>query len=116
MKKLCVAIIIMVFNLSISANAAEYDVKNVYMKQELPQGSKMISLFGQVEEVQSVLIPVKLDSGKYKVRITKVASNIYKIDGTDYYIEIEYCMELAFCDEVILIIDNGYFNKGKVIF
>ena len=116
MKKLCFVIIIMAFNLCNSVHATEYDVKNVYIKQDLPQGTKIINPYGQVEEAQTILIPIKLDSGNYQVRLTKVASNIYKIDGTDYYIETRFCLELAYYEEVILIIDNGYFNKGKVIF
>lgn len=98
-------------------SASEYDIKTVYQMKDLPQGSKVISGYGDVKDANQVLIPTKLDKGKYVVRLTRLDMNFYKIESTDYYIETKYCYEYANYEEVVLIIDNNYsFTIGKVIF
>ena len=85
--------------------------------KDLPQGSKVISGYSDVKDANQVLIPTKLDKGKYVVRLTRFDLNFYKIESTDYYIETKYCHEYANYEEVVLIIDNNYsFTIGKVIF
>lgn len=94
-----------------------YDVVQVYEAVELKSGSKSIDSYGNVEDAKIVLVPTKLDEGKYSVELTKVDSNFYKIYGTDLYIETRYCYEYATRDDAVLVIESNYgYNKGEVIF
>lgn len=94
-----------------------YDVAQVYEAVELKSGSKSIDSYGNVEDAKIVLVPTKLDEGKYSVELTKVDSNFYKIYGTDLYIETRYCYEYATRDDAVLIIESNYgYTKGEVIF
>ena len=94
-----------------------YDVVQVYEAVELKSGSKSIDSYGNVEDAKIVLVPTKLDEGKYSVELTKVDSNFYKIYGTDLYIETRYCYEYATRDDAVLIIESNYgYTKGEVIF
>ena len=99
------------------AMASEYDIKGIYQKQDLPSDSKAICSFGKIEDASAILVPVKLDTGKYVVRITRKESNLYHIEGTDYYIETSFCSEMAYNEEIILVIEWGvYKSRGKIIF
>ena len=94
-----------------------YDVAQVYEAVELKSGSKSIDSYGNVEDAKIVLVPTKLDEGKYSVELTKVDSNFYKIYGTDLYIETKYCYEYCYSEEVILVVYTGSrYSYGKVIF
>lgn len=99
------------------SSANTYDVAQIYEAVELKSGSKSIDSYGNVEDAKIVLVPTKLDSGKYSVELSKVASNFYKIYGTDLYIETKYCYEFANRDDAVLIIESSYgYTKGEVIF
>ena len=94
-----------------------YDVAQVYEAVELKSGSKSIDSYGNVEDAKIVLVPTKLDEGKYSVELTKVDSNFYKIYGTDLYIETRYCYEYAIRDEAVLVVESNYgYTIGEVIF
>lgn len=95
----------------------KYDVAQIYEGIELQSGSKSIDTYGNVEDAKIVLVPTKLDEGKYSIELTKIDSNIYKIDGTSLYIETRYCYEYATRDDAVLIIESNYgYTKGEVIF
>lgn len=96
--------------------ASEYDVKAIYQKQDLPYGTKALCSYGRIEDASSILVPIKMEKGKYIVKLTRVESNLYKINGTDCYIETKFCYEMTTYEDVILIINGGTFTVGKVIF
>ena len=53
----------------------------------------------------------------YKVEVTRIAKDLYKIDGTDYIIKTRFCYEYSYFDDAILIIENTYgYNIGRLIF
>ena len=88
-------------NLSTSGNSETYDVKRIYVKTDLKSGSKCIDDWGNIEDAEAVLVTTSLEGGKYQVEITRKASNFYKIEGTDIYIETSYCYEYATYEDVI---------------
>lgn len=97
---------------------SEYEIKNFY-EAVSPDNSdtKVFTKSGDLEDVEYVLIPAKMEEGKYKVTLSKKGSNIYRIDGTKYWVETRYCYEYASYEEVILIVESSYgYTKGKVIF
>ena len=53
----------------------------------------------------------------YRVEVTRISSDLYKIDGTDYIIKTRYCYEYSYSDDAILIIESTYgYNIGRLIF
>lgn len=100
-----------------NSTASSYDIANIYEKVELKDGSKSIDSYGNVKEVKAVLVPTKIETGKYQVEITRIDSDFYQICGTSLYIETKYCHEYAQREEAILNITSIYgYTRGEVIF
>lgn len=59
----------------------------------------------------------KLDPGIYEVEVTRKGNDLYKVEGTSFYLETRYCYEYAYSETVILKIESNYgYTKGKIIF
>ncbi len=100
-----------------SDQSTEYDVKQFYEGVDSDGDTKVLTSSGNLEDAEVILVPAKLDEGKFKVTLTRKASNLYKIDDTKFYLETRYCHEYATGEEVILIVESNYgYTKGKVIF
>ena len=124
-KLIKIAILIACIPLFVSANSptiskassSSYDIAGIYEKVELKSGSKAINSFGSIEDAEAVLVPTKVDVGKYEVELTRVDANFYRICGTSIYIETKYCYEYATMDDAILNITSNYgYTRGEVIF
>lgn len=100
------------------SSSNEYNIKNFYLANSPKKiGTKVLTNFGNIEDVNFILEPTNIEVGKYKVNITKKGSNIYKIESSDIWIETQYCYEFASWEDVILIVESNYgFTKGKIIF
>lgn len=96
----------------------ECEIKNFYEAiSPVNQGTKVLTKSGEFEEVDLILVPTKLETGKFKVSLSRKGSNIYKVEGTKIWLETRYCYEYAIREEVILIVESNYgFSKGKIIF
>lgn len=93
------------------------DVRSFYKAVEAESDVKVLTKSGDIEEAEYILIPTKLEEGKYKLSVTRKSSNLYKIDGKDLFIETNYCNEYATFDDVIVIIKSNYeYTKGNIIF
>lgn len=109
-------ILVLVFTTSV-LYAKEYDIVAIYEKVELPQGSKSCNSYGRIDDAKYVLVPTKLDTGKYVVKLTREDTNLYRIVGTDYYVELRYCYEYCYSEEVVMILKSSYqTNSGSVVF
>lgn len=98
--------------------SSTYTISEIYsgIKPE-DSDTKVLTSSGDVEEVDIILVPTKLDIGKYKIEVTKKASNIYRIEGTQIYLETKFCHEYANRETVFLNITSSYgYSKGDVIF
>ncbi len=94
------------------------DVANFYRAIE-PNDSdtKVLTSSGDLEDVELILVPSKLDVDTYKVKVTRKGSNLYKVEQTDLYIETKYCYEYATFEEAILKVTSSYgYTKGTLIF
>ncbi len=79
--------------------------------------TKVLTSSGDLEEAELILVPTRLDTDSYKVKLTKKASNFYKVEQTDLYIETRYCYEYANYEEAILKVTSSYgYTKGTLIF
>jgi hypothetical protein len=53
----------------------------------------------------------------YKVTVTRVNQDFYRIDGTDKYIRTQFCYEYAYGQEVVIDYKSATsLIKGKIIF
>lgn len=101
---------------SIAMLADEYQVENVYEKQEVPKGTLALDNYGSEKEVKTLLIPVDLKQGDYSVELERVSSNLYKIKRTDTYIKTKSCYEYGYSIEAILIVKSGYsYNRYTLV-
>ena len=104
---------------AIAANAeCSYDIAAFYTVYKPESGTKAVGKMDRTIEVEYLLSPAKLDTGKYIVKVKKIGDNLYKIIDRDICIETRYCHEWAsYSEEVILIVDSNYgYTKGKIIF
>ena len=105
------------FPVKTEMESSSYDIAEIYEKVELKSGAKAITNLGGIESAEAVLIPTKVDVGKYEVELTRVDANFYRICGTSLYIETKYCYEYATSDDAILNITSNYgYTRGEVIF
>ena len=96
---------------------SSYDISGIYEKVELDSGTKVLNSYGSVNDAKVLLVPTSIDTGKYKVEVTKLETNFYQICGTKIVIETRYCHEYASREEVILNITSNYgYTRGEVIF
>lgn len=94
------------------------DISNFYKAIEpKDRDTKVLTSSGDLEEVDVILVPTKLDLDTYKVKLTRKGSNLYKVEQTDLYIETKYCYEYATYEDVILKVTSSYgYTKGTLIF
>lgn len=115
MKRLVILICLMVS--ATIALADEYTVVCVYEKQRVEYGVKAIDNLDNIQEISCLLVPTKVDEGTYSVLLTRKDTNLYKIEGTDLYLETQFCFEICIMEEAVLVIHNyGDISFGTVIF
>src|SRR6056297_1489726 len=73
----------------------ECDIANFYQVIQPESGVKILTSGGDIEEAELILVPAKIDEGTYEIEITRKGSNIYKLEGTKYFIETRYCYKYA---------------------
>ncbi len=104
---------------------SSYDIADFYEVTKPESGTKAIGRYDKVIEVEYLLTPTRLNSGKYIVDVKKIGDNLYQIRdknyqfrGRDICIETRFCHEwVSFSEEVVLIVDSNYgYTKGKLIF
>jgi hypothetical protein len=118
MRILVVFLALFTFSSFIYKISSDYDVSDFYVGI-VPEDSdtKVLSKNGDVEDVEFILVPTKMETGKFIVKLTKQATDLYQIDGTKYFLKTRYCYEYATSEEVVLIIESNYgYSKGKIIF
>jgi hypothetical protein len=105
------------FCTAVAYGETECDVVDFYKVIAPESGVKILTTLGSIEEAEYILLPLKLDTGRYKISLTRKGSNLYKIDGKDIYIETRYCYEYAIMQDAILSVEGSYgYTKGKIIF
>jgi hypothetical protein len=103
------------FKLPISSGKS-CEIKEFYESVDSGKAS-VLTKSGKFEEVELLLKPAKMKEGVFTVSLTRKAANLYKVEGTDSYLETRYCYEFAMHEQVILKVESNYgYTKGKVIF
>lgn len=102
---------------SVKTSGNECEIAEFYKSIDPDSDTKVLTKSGDLEEVELLFIPTKMEEGVFKVDLTRKESNLYKIEGTNYYIETRYCYEYATSEEAILKVESNYgYTKGKIIF
>ncbi len=93
------------------------DISEIYEGIELDPGTKVVTRFENIEEASLILVPTRLDIGKYSVKVNRKANNLYQIDNSEIYIQTSYCYDYAYYKDAVLFVDSYYgFTKGKLVF
>lgn len=97
---------------------SSYDISELYAVIKPSSGTKAVGQNDKVMEVEYILSPTKVDTGKYIVEVRKIGDDLYQVKDTDLCVETRYCREWAsFSEKVVLIIESNYgYTKGKIIF
>lgn len=111
MKRFILLFIVCISSLIVLAD--EYSIDAIYEKVDVDYGTLSVDNYGNMHDVNYILVKTKLKSGKYEVELTRKDSNLYHICGTKYYIKTRYCYEYATYDDAILVVD---YYSSKVIF
>ena len=103
---------------SFAAYASDtYDVEEVYVKEELPRDAKILDNWDNIKDAKYILLPAELRRGNYEVTVTRIDSNIYRVEQTDYIIVTKYCYEYAHYQKAILQYESSYgYTRGKLTF
>ena len=59
---------------------------------------------------------VVLAADRYKLNVTRKDSNVYKVDGTSYWIKSRYCYEYSYGQEAILVWEAKGSYSNKLVF
>ena len=114
--------LILALLLALCATAARaessYSIAEFYEVQKAASGTKAVSKTDRTMDVEYILTPTRVDTGKYVVEVKKIGDNLYRLRNSDICVETRYCHEWASTyEEVVLIIDSNYgYTKGKLIF
>lgn len=97
---------------------SSYDIADFYTVIKAKSGTKAVGRYDKVTDVEYILTPTSMRTGKYVVNVQKIGDNLYQIKNTEYCIETRYCNQYtSFSEEVVVIIDSNYgYTKGKIIF
>lgn len=63
---------------TITYGQSKCDVKSFYKAIDSESDVKVLTTGGEFEEAEYILVPTKLDEGKYKLSVTRKASNLLK--------------------------------------
>lgn len=117
LKKICVAAFAAMASAGVYAESS-YDISGFYTVEKPMSGTKAVGGYDKIDDVEYILTPTKVDTGKYVVEVRKIGDNLYQVRNTDLCIATRYCHEYAsYSEEAVLVIDSNYgYTKGKIIF
>ena len=118
MKKIVTTILftVLTFSAYATTDPEAYDIVEIYERIDVPSGTKASDGYS-VEEIEYIFVPTAIDIGRYSIEISKEDSNLYRVCGTDLYVETRYCYEYASYTDAILVVESNYgYDKGDLIF
>ena len=95
---------------------ARYDVEAV-LSEINTRVDFALTKQGELESVEKIFTSARQQTGKFSVRVTRVGSDLYRVDGTALYIKTRYCHQHSHGEEAILTINGSYgFTIGSIEF
>lgn len=115
MKKFILALMVSIIPIFVYADS--YEVEYVYVKQELSRNSIVVDEWGDIVKPKYVLIPTKIEAGRYNVELIHIDDEIYQISGTDLFIKAPYSYRVLNSEALLIIYDTYLdYSFGKVVF
>ena len=100
-----------------TAAADEYGVETLLYEQEIEDGTVGLDRYGDPVQISSIAVPVQINPGNYQIQVTRIDSNVYKVDGTDYYIQTKYCYKYSSREDAVLVVKSKYsYYNYKLVF
>lgn len=98
-------------------NSSECAIAEFYEAVIPQRGTKVLTRSGNIEDAEIILVKSTIEIGNYDVNISRKGRELYKLEGTVYYLETRYCYEYATYEKVILKVESNYaFTKGHILF
>ena len=123
MKRHLILLALLIGSLTPAAAAKGYDITGIFHEAEttIPAANKVITADGRIANVSMVLIPAVIREKTYEVTATRIAENVYKIEGSTFhaelYIEVRSCNKKADCKAATMTVDDMKGAvKGKLTF
>src|SRR5690606_24059346 len=88
---ICVIILVSTFGDRLRLQTNSCDVSEFYEAVDPGSGAKVLTRMGDLQSIELVLVPTSISTGNYKVNISRKGRDVYKLEGTDYYLETRYC-------------------------
>jgi hypothetical protein len=93
------------------------EIVQIYEVVEPLQTTKVLTKKKELEDVEVLLIPTTLQEGMYHVKLTKMATNLYKVEEKKLYIETRNCFENAIYNQAVIQMDKNFgYTKGFLNF
>jgi hypothetical protein len=96
--------------------SSRYDVVAVY---QLLEARDLVAYTsdGEFRDVEMLFQRYNQNTGNYDVRVTRVNSNVYRVDGTSLYIRTRFCYEYGYGNRAQLKITGYYgYSIGTIEF
>lgn len=96
---------------------AKCEISKIYQSEEISKEARVLTMNGSFAPATLLLQPLQLKPGEYEYALTRRATNLYKVEGTEIYIETKLCFNIGFKQKATIVIneDQGYI-KGHVLF
>lgn len=110
--------LIFVLSAFVAKAESSYSIAEYYSVVEAKRGTKAVGKSNKVIDAEYILVPTKVDKGKFIAKVKKIGTNLYLIKDTDICVETRSCYEWTSSpEEVVLIFESNYgYTKGKIIF
>lgn len=117
LKGISISVLFMMTSFATFAESS-YGIAELYTVTKPASGTKAVGEYDKTIDVDYILTPTKVDTGKYVVEVKKIGGNLYLIKDTDICVETRFCHEWAsFSEKVVLIINSNHsYTKGEIIF
>jgi hypothetical protein len=77
-------------------------VRGIYTTLDVPSGTLAVPSLGDVQDVELLITPRKLDPGSYSVSTTRRGKDLYQLVGTQLYVVTRYCYHYGYADKATL--------------
>jgi len=98
-------------------NNSECAIAEFYEAVIPQRETKVLTRSGNIEDAEIILVKATIEIGNYDVNISRKGRDLYKLEGTVYYLETRYCYKYATYEKAILRVESNYaFTKGHILF
>ena len=95
----------------------ECGIEGIYEAIYPDFGVKVFTDDDELVDPQYILVPASMDDGRYKVSVSRETDDLYRLDGTKYFIVTNYCYEYVYLEDAVMeIVNRSGFTFGTIYF